>query len=184
MSTISDVIIHDHRELKHYYNEIVNSRDHDHQDRYGNQFVWELARHSIAEELIVYPGFEDYLEDGKAMAESDRKQHHKLKTQLKEFQRMKSEDPEYIPKLKTLYTLLERHIAEEEKEDLPKFEKALSRQDGASAKLAANFQRTKNFVPTRSHPSAGENPAFESVMGLLAAPIDRLADMFRKFPPK
>ncbi|KAJ4352184.1 uncharacterized protein N0V89_007531 [Didymosphaeria variabile] len=194
MSTVSDVIIHDHKELKDYFNEIVNSTDHDHQARYGNQFVWELARHSIAEELIVYPAFEKYLPEGKTMAESDRKQHHQLKEHLKEFQNMKASHPEYVPKLKSLYTLLEQHIAEEERDDLPKFEKALSNEDGVSAKLAANFQRTKKFLPTRSHPSAGEalkpklmynqNPAFESAMGLLAAPIDKLADMFRKFPVK
>lgn len=38
------------------------------------------------------------------------------------------------------------------------------------------------FVPTRSHPSAPDRPPFETAMGLLAAPIDRLMDMFRKFP--
>ncbi|KAL5371052.1 hypothetical protein DPSP01_014523 [Paraphaeosphaeria sporulosa] len=185
MSTVSDVIIHDHKELKDCYNEIVNSTDHDHQTRYGNQFVWELARHSIAEELIIYPAFEKYLgQEGKSMAESDRKEHHKLKEHLKEFQNMKASHPDYVSKLKSLYALLEQHIAEEERDDLPKFEKALNNEDGVSAKLAVNFQRTKAFIPTRSHPSAGENPAFESVMGLLTAPIDKLADIFRKFPQK
>ncbi|KAK7178328.1 HHE domain-containing protein [Paraphaeosphaeria sporulosa] len=118
------------------------------------------------------------------MAESDRKEHHKLKEYLKEFQNMKASHPNYVPKLKSLYALLEQHIAEEERDDLPKFEKVLNNEDGVSAKLAVNFQRTKAFIPTRSHPSAGENPAFESVMGLLAAPIDKLADIFRKFPQK
>lgn len=77
MSTISEAIIKDHRELEEYYNEVVNNPgNHDHQDRYGNQFTWELARHSVGEELVVYPAFEKYLgEKGKAMAEEDRKDH-------------------------------------------------------------------------------------------------------------
>lgn len=51
----------------------------DHQDRYGNQFRWQLARHSVAEELLVYPAFEKYLGDaGKAQADRDREQHHKV----------------------------------------------------------------------------------------------------------
>lgn len=80
MSTVSEPIIHDHKELNQYYNEVINNpNDHDHQERYGNQFTWELARHSIAEELVVYPAFEKYLgEEGKKMAESDRKQHHQV----------------------------------------------------------------------------------------------------------
>jgi aromatic ring hydroxylase len=45
MSTISDSIIKDHRELEEYYNEVINNpENHDHQQRFGNQFVWELAR--------------------------------------------------------------------------------------------------------------------------------------------
>jgi hemerythrin superfamily protein len=81
MSSISEVITSDHREIQKAYDEIVNSTDLDHQTRYGNQFTWELARHSIAEELIVYPAFEKYLgQEGKAMADSDRAQHHKVRT--------------------------------------------------------------------------------------------------------
>lgn len=39
MSTISEAITKDHRELEQYYNEIVNSADVDHQQRFGNQFT-------------------------------------------------------------------------------------------------------------------------------------------------
>jgi hemerythrin superfamily protein len=79
MSTVSEVITKDHREIEQYYNEVVNSTDHDHQTRYGNQFTWELARHSIGEELIVYPAFEKYLgAAGKEKADKDRKEHHEV----------------------------------------------------------------------------------------------------------
>lgn len=77
MSTISEAIIKDHRELEQYYNEVVNSSDHDHQQRFGNQFTWELARHSVGEELVVYPAFGKHLgQKGEEMAEDDRKEHH------------------------------------------------------------------------------------------------------------
>jgi hemerythrin superfamily protein len=79
MSTISETIIKDHRELEQYYNEVVNASDHDHQQRYGNQFIWELARHSVGEELVVYPYMQKYMgAQGKEMAESDRKEHHRV----------------------------------------------------------------------------------------------------------
>jgi hypothetical protein len=59
---------------------INNPGNYDHQQRFGNQFTWELARHSIAEELVVYPAFEKYLGDkGKLMAEDDRKEHHQVR---------------------------------------------------------------------------------------------------------
>jgi hypothetical protein len=79
MSTISDAIIKDHRELEKYYNEVINSDDVDHKTRYGNQFTWELARHSVAEELLVYPAMERYIgKEGHDHAEKDRKQHHQV----------------------------------------------------------------------------------------------------------
>jgi hemerythrin superfamily protein len=78
--TVTQALVKDHRELEDYYKEVVNNpNDHDHQERYGNQFTWELARHSVAEELIIYPAFEKYLgTKGHEMAEDDRKQHHQV----------------------------------------------------------------------------------------------------------
>jgi len=185
MSTISDVIIKDHRELERYYNEVINSKSVDHQTRYGNQFTWELARHSVAEELIVYPAMEKYMgEEGHGHAEKDRKEHHRVKELLKEFQNMSATNTDYVTTLKELWSVLGQHIEEEERDDLPALEKSLGTADneGVSEKLAKNFGRTKMFVPSRSHPSAGENPLFEGPMGMLAAPLDHIADIFRKFP--
>jgi len=185
MSTISDAIVKDHRELEAYYNEVVNASDHDTKERYGNQFTWELARHSVGEELVVYPAFEQYLgTKGREMAETDRKEHHTVKELLKQFQNMKPKDQEYVPKLQEIWKLLSEHIKGEENDDMPALESALNSQDGASEKMAKSFGRTKAFVPSRSHPSAGEHPPFETVMGLLTAPVDHLADLFRKFPDK
>jgi len=185
MSTISEVITKDHRELEQYYNEVINSNDHDHQQRFGNQFTWELARHSVGEELVVYPAFEKYLGvKGKQMAEIDRNEHHQVKLLLKEFQNLRPKDPNFIPKLKELWSNLSSHIQEEESQDLPALESALQSATGESESIAKSFGRTKAFVPSRSHPSAGEHPPFETAMGLLTAPFDHIADIFRKFPDK
>jgi hypothetical protein len=98
------------------------------------------------------------------------------------FQGLKPSDSQYLPKLKELMSDLKEHMKKEEEDDLPSLEKALSSQGEASGNLAKSFSRTKKFVPTRSHPAAGEHPPFETVMALLVAPIDKVADMFRKFP--
>ena len=77
-------------------------------------------------------------------------------------------------------TVLSEHIKEEEEQDLPALDRELSAEDSAS--MAKSFGRTKAFVPSRSHPSAPSKPPFETVVGLMAAPIDHLADLFKKFP--
>jgi iron-sulfur cluster repair protein YtfE (RIC family) len=95
---------------------------------------------------------------------------------------MKSTDSDYVPKLKELWALLWQHIQEEEKLDLPALEQSLQAQGEETEVLARRFDHTKKFVPTRSHLRAGEKPPFETVMGLMAAPMGKLADMLRKFP--
>ncbi|KAH6887664.1 hypothetical protein B0T10DRAFT_406894 [Thelonectria olida] len=183
MPSISEVITKDHRELETYYNEVINSNSLDHQERYGNQFIWELARHSVGEELVVYPAMEKFLgAEGKSKAEKDRKEHHEVKELLKIFQTLKPNETDYLPRLKDIWALLSVHMRDEEHKDLPALEDALKEHAGRSESMATSFGRTKAFVPTRSHPIAGEHPPFETAMGLMTAPLDRLADMFRKFP--
>lgn len=80
MSRLIDTIKQDHREIESYYNTITNSKDEDEQIRYQNQFTWELARHSIGEELVVYPAFERHLDDGKSVADKDRREHQTVLT--------------------------------------------------------------------------------------------------------
>jgi len=179
---VSDAIIEDHKELKSYYDKIMNSSDIKTQTEWQNQFVWELARHSIAEEIVVYPAMEKHVPNGKDMAEKDRQEHRTVKEKLYEFQGMTPDQPEFKPTLKSLMEDLSQHIKEEEQDDLPALEKALANADSES--LANSFERTKMFVPTRSHPSAPDRPPFETAMGMLAAPVDKLMDMFRKFPEK
>ncbi|KAM3511726.1 hypothetical protein MY11210_004616 [Beauveria gryllotalpidicola] len=186
MATISAAIVKDHRELKQCHDELINNpSNNDHQQRYGNQFTWELARHLVGEELVVYPALEKYLGDrGKQMADEDRQEHHRVKEMLKVFQNMSPQDKEYIPQLKKLWTTLDEHTKKEEERDLPALEEKLQAEaaPGKSNSMATSFGRTKAFVPSRSHPSAGEKPPFETAMGLLTAPIDHIADIFRKFP--
>jgi hypothetical protein len=87
-------------------------------------------------------------------------------------------DTQFVPTIKELIESLSKHI-KEKSEDLPKLEEALSQED--SEGYAKSFSRTKMFVPLRSHP-APDKPSYEIAVGLLTAPIDHLADLFRKWP--
>jgi hemerythrin superfamily protein len=82
MSSISESIKKDHRELESFYDQIINATDDDTKVRFQNQFVWELARHSIGEELLVYPAMEKHLSNGKELADRDRQEHQKVRGNL------------------------------------------------------------------------------------------------------
>ncbi|KAF9137832.1 hypothetical protein BG015_002595 [Linnemannia schmuckeri] len=177
---ISEPVKKDHRELEDYYHKILNAKDEDEKTRWANQFTWELARHSAGEELIMYPRMREVLPDGDAMVDKDLQEHQQTKELLFKFQGLKATDPSFESTLRELWTGLSQHIKEEEENDLIQFEKAISNDE--SLELSKKFQLTKKFVPTRSHPSAPNQPPFETVVGLMSAPIDKLRDLFSRFP--
>lgn len=82
MVRISEAIKDDHRRLESYYNIIMNSEDEDEQTRFQNQFTWELARHAIAEELVVFPALEKARSDGKEKIDDDRREHSAVSIQI------------------------------------------------------------------------------------------------------
>jgi hypothetical protein len=93
---------------------------------------------------------------------------------------MRESDPAFRKTLDSLMDSFNQHIKEEEEVDLVKLEDVLAKSDSQS--LARQFDRTKAFVPTRSHPLSPTKQPFETAVGLMTAPLDRLRDMFRKFP--
>lgn len=74
-SSISDTVKHDHVALRNGYNKILGTTDLDEKRRWQNQFTWDLARHAVGEELVVYPALEKMLADGKRLADRDREEH-------------------------------------------------------------------------------------------------------------
>lgn len=79
-SRILDTIKRDHREIEACYDRIVKSTDPDEQTRFQNQFTWELARHSVGEELVLYPALEKHLPEGHELAEKDRNESQAVRT--------------------------------------------------------------------------------------------------------
>jgi len=178
------LIMEDHNEVRSLYKNFQNAATKEEATRWYNQLVWEIARHSVAEEVVVYPLFEDKLGDwGKHRAELSRKEHHTVKVELKELESLSHDDVSFMPKMKTMMANLENHMEHEEKEDLLRLRDTISEHDRVS--YGRSFERRKTIVPTRPHPSAPDKyPTFETLVGLLAAPIDKFRDMFRDYPEK
>lgn len=60
-----------------YYNEYAkNQGDAEAQARWSRLLTWEIARHAVGEELVVYPLLEKHLGvKGKELADKDRSDH-------------------------------------------------------------------------------------------------------------
>ncbi|EYE94315.1 HHE domain protein [Aspergillus ruber CBS 135680] len=179
---ILESVKEDHREITSCGEQILQSNDADEQTRAQNMFTWELARHAVAEELVVYPAMERYLGAGwgREVAERDRGEHQGIKNKLHTFQTLKPSDPRFRPTLQSLLADFRTHAHGEETTDIPALDRKLSQEE--SVGLSRALDRTKMFVPSRSHPGAPSKGPFESAVGLMMAPMDLLGDLFRKWP--
>ncbi|KAL1651350.1 hypothetical protein SLS58_000690 [Diplodia intermedia] len=179
--SISAAIGADHDYFDTCYEHIVTAEDIEEKTKWRNQLTWTVARHAISEELTYYPTMEEHLGDeGHRLADEDREQHQAVKQDLAKLQDMSPANVDFAPLLERLMHDLHAHIEHEKNEDMPRLE-ALLRPDESKA-LAAEFLRTKKIVPTRSHPSAPNQPPLETLAGLLVAPVDRLRDLVSSFP--
>ncbi|KAH6901902.1 hypothetical protein BKA70DRAFT_1113386 [Coprinopsis sp. MPI-PUGE-AT-0042] len=144
----------DHREIEAFYEQAIsNIGNKDGYERWSNQFVWQVARHSISEELCVYPELGKHLgEAGHKMAESDCEDHQYVKDRLKAMESMEVMSEHHVASLKDVMSKLKEHMKDEEEHNFPKLEETLS--DSETASIAKSFERTKLIVPTRSHPNA------------------------------
>ncbi|KAI0594560.1 hypothetical protein F4775DRAFT_596096 [Biscogniauxia sp. FL1348] len=170
----------DHQRLRSYYPHIAETKDTEERTRYQNMFVWELARHSVAKELILFPAIEKGIPDGTSLAKRGRDNNQKIKQGLYKFQGLNAGDHDFLPTFESLYSDLLKGDMEEEAREAKQLEDNIN--ESQSLSLSKAFDRTKLLAPTRSHPSAPAKSPFESASVMLATPIDKIADIFRKFP--
>lgn len=111
--------------------------------------MWEVARHSVGEELVVYPAMEKYVKpEGKQLADKDRMQHQEVKNTLHKLEsKSPGKDSDFERLMDLTMKLLDQHITEEETQDLNKLRESISEETGR--KMARDFERTKMFAPTR-----------------------------------
>ncbi|EGN92123.1 hypothetical protein SERLA73DRAFT_127741 [Serpula lacrymans var. lacrymans S7.3] len=181
-TALKDAIVKDHREIFLYYDQYQKADgDTEAQARWARQLTWEVARHSVGEEIVVYPLLEKHLgQRGVQLADHDRADHQTVKEYLSHLESLKPGTAEYDQTLRTVMTNLREHIESEEKTDLPLLEEKLTQGDSQHA--ANQFARTKKFVPTRAHPMAPSKPPFETLVGFMTAPLDKLKDHLASFP--
>lgn len=170
----------DHRELETFYDNFKRASTDEESNKWFHQFVWELSRHSVGEELVMYPLMETINAQGKALADDSRKEHHKVKELLLDASKEKDSDA-FISKMTNIMEDLTQHIKKEETDDLVFLSDNVTPDN--LRKAGKSFSMKKKLAPTRPHPTIPEKPvALEAALGLLIAPIDKFRDLFTEFP--
>lgn len=174
----TQLILADHRELERLFKDLERAARADDPGRRA-ELVRELVRalsvHAAVEEQFVYPVLRE-AGAGAAVLEA-LEEHHAVKLTLAELERLPATSARHVAKVRFLAESVRRHVAEEEKELLPRLERALD--DAGRRALGEALERAKRAAPTRPHPAAPDTPPGNLVTGALAALYDRSRDALR-----
>ena len=171
---VVDVLTTDHREATQLIDEILASVDPAQRRDLADQLISELVRHSVAEEMYVYPAMEEHLPDGRQAVEHDTEEHKQLEQLMKGLEGADASTPEFAELVRKVREVLVDHVEDEEQEQFPKLRTHVSRQH--LVELAGKVETAKKIAPTRPHPAAPNAELFHKLVGPGVGLVDRLRD--------
>ena len=171
---VVDTLTTDHREVAELFDQIAASVDPAERRDLSDSLIAELVRHSVAEEMHVYPAIRDHLPNGQAAVDDDTREHKELEVLMKELESADASSPEFLQTLGRMRGLFEHHIADEEGSQF-----ALLRAHVPAAtlvELKGKVETAKKLAPTRPHPASPNAELFHKTVGPGVGLVDRLRD--------
>jgi hemerythrin superfamily protein len=176
---VIEVLEHDHREVEQMFSELESLRgaatDEAQARRkdLADQVTIELVRHSVAEEVLVYPQVESKVSAEEA--ERARREHAEAEETLHRMEKLDADDPAFDDELATLMREIREHIAEEEGEMFAHMRRVIDADELRT--LGARVEAFKKVAPTRPHPNVPNEPLPRLAAGPAASLFDRLRDL-------
>jgi hemerythrin superfamily protein len=171
---VVDVLTADHREVTDLLAEALKSGASEHRRDLADIIITELVRHSVAEEMHVYPVMREHLDDGEQAVEHDTEEHKEIESTLKKLEGVSADSAEFDETLRHLQSTLADHVQDEETEQFPQLRASVPRE--TLVELADKVETAKKLAPTRPHPSAPNSAPFHKMVGPGVGLVDRLRD--------
>ena len=175
---VVDILTSDHHEVLDLIQQIKATTDADTRRDLTDTVISELVRHSVAEEMYVYPAMRKHLEDGDEAVEHDVAEHKELETTMKELEGADAGSSQFVGLIAQLEDILRDHVSDEENEQFPRLRAKIPREE--LVEMAAKVDAAKKVAPTRPHPAAPNNQLFHKLVGPGVGMVDRLRDALSK----
>jgi Hemerythrin HHE cation binding domain len=176
---VIEILEHDHREVEDMFAELESLRgastdeETSRRKTVTEQVTIELVRHSVAEEVLVYPKVEDKVSAQEA--EHARKEHAEAEETLHRLEKLEADDPAFDQELATLMGEIRHHIADEEGQMFAHMRQVIDPEE--LRKLGARVEAFKKVAPTRPHPNVPNEPLPRMAAGPAASLFDRMRDL-------
>ncbi|MFC9244867.1 hemerythrin domain-containing protein [Streptomyces sp. NPDC057136] len=166
----------DHREVEEMFAQIESQPvGHPERRQLVDQLTSELVRHSVAEEMHLYPSVRRYVPDGDELADKELADHGRVERMLKNLEERDAGDPEFNDLVAKLKFEVASHVREEEAELFPKLTASCSPEELDT--LGQLVRRAKETAPTRPHPSLPDTPPANKLLAPGAGLVDRVRDL-------
>jgi hemerythrin-like domain-containing protein len=134
------------------------------------------SQHEAIEEQFFWPAVRSALENGDELTDKAIEQEQTGKKLLQRLDDGKPGEPGYHAALQEFVRAGREHIAYEQDVVWPRVEAAISRNQ--LEKLGEKLEQAKKIAPTRPHPDTPPNPAVLKTVGMGAAVVDHVRDVF------
>ena len=171
---VVDVLTADHLEVLGLIAEIRRAAPGDDRREFADVLIAELVRHSVAEEMHVYPAMREHLAEGDAAVEHDLAEHKELESKMKQLEGADAGSDEFMRLVDELEETLRDHVDDEESDQFPKLRAAVPHDELVD--IAQKVREAKRAAPTRPHPSSPNSELFHKTVGVGVGMIDRLRD--------
>jgi len=176
---VIEILEQDHREVEEMFAELESLRGastEEAQERrkaVTEQVTIELVRHSVAEEVLVYPKVENQVSAEEV--EHARKEHAEAEETLQRLEKLDADDPAFDDELATLMGEIRHHIEDEEGEMFAHMRRVMDRDE--LRKLGGRVEAFKKVAPTRPHPNVPNTALARTAAGPAASLFDRMRDL-------
>ena len=176
---VIDVLEHDHREVEQMFAELESLRGAATEEAKARrkevteQVTIELVRHSVTEEVLVYPKVEKQVSAEEV--EHAREEHAEAEKTLQRLEKLDADDPAFDDELATLMAEIRHHIEDEEGEMFAHMRQVIDTEE--LRKLGARVEAFKKVAPTRPHPNVPNTPLPRLAAGPAASIFDRMRDL-------
>ncbi|MGH4010984.1 MAG: hemerythrin domain-containing protein [Pseudonocardiaceae bacterium] len=169
-------LINQHREVDALFVQLerMEGATTDEAQRLAEQVVIFLVKHSVAEEIYLYPAVREHVPGGDEIADHEVEEHDQAEQTMKRLESLKPADTDFWPTVRELITDVRHHIREEEQDLFPKLRRACSEQQ--LQELGKKVQQAEAVAPTRPHPSSPSEGSALAALAPGAGMIDRLRD--------
>ncbi|MEI2784656.1 MAG: hemerythrin domain-containing protein [Candidatus Nanopelagicales bacterium] len=171
---VIDLLMSEHREVESLLDQIAQPEQQPNARDIADQVIAMLIKHSVAEEMYVYPAMEQYLEDGKQDVEHDKAEHQELEELLKQLEGLDVSDPQFPRCVSRIQEVPADHVSDEESEQFPKMRAAIPAE--TLVELRGKVEMAEKIAPTRPHPQAPHSELFHKLVGPGVGMVDRLRD--------